>query len=423
MRKPTKARPAAAPGHPAAKPAERLPKVKPRTLLWTGAGLVAALVVLFILGFWIRHRRIAERERMADEIRRRPPPVQVVAPKATAADFPLSLPADVRAFATTSLYARTNGYLAAWKADIYDRVKRGDLLAVISAPDTDADLAQAQANLNQQKTNYGLSVATEDRYRGLIATQGVTQQQLDTYHANREQADANVRAAAAAVAKMQALVDFERIVAPFDGVVTARNYDVGALISAANIGAGQQLFDLAEDDRLRVFVNVPQPYVMMVKYGQPVDLTFERNFPGHTFTGVVARSAGTLDPTTRTLRTELDFTNDDPNFHIFPGMYGEATFHIRRLHPVLTVPTSALLFEANGKQVAVVTAENKIHFQPIVPGSDFGTEIEILQGLKGDERVVANPGEQLSEGMAVTARAESDQNAGASGGGGSGGAK
>jgi RND family efflux transporter MFP subunit len=285
-------------------------------------------------------------------------------------------------------------------------VKKGDVIAVISAPDTDADLEQAKANLNQQETSYQLAVATEDRYRGLISVQGVTQQQLDQFHSTREQAKANVGATAASVDRLKALVGFEKIIAPFDGVVTTRNYDVGALISATNIAPGQELFDLAEDDKLRVFVNIPQAYALLVKFNQPASLAFERNYPGRLFQGVVARSSGSLDPVTRTLHTEVDFNNDDPDHHIFPGMYGEVVFHIQRDHPVLTVPTSALLFEADGKQVAIVNSSNKIHFQKIVPGRDFGTEIEVIDGLKGDENIVANPSEQLTEGLAVSSQAE-----------------
>jgi len=372
-----------------------------RTLTVIAAVVLIGMAALFILGFWIRHERIAQREKMAEKNRDQRPVVQVVLPKTTQKSFELTLPADVRAYATTALYSRTNGYLASWKYDLNDRVRKGDVMAVIAAPDTDAELEQSEATLNQQTTNHQLASATEERYRGLIASHGVTQQTLDQFHSAQEQAKAGVTSAQADVDRLKALVGFEKITAPFDGVVTARNYDVGALISATNIGPGQELFDLASDDTLRVFVNVPQAYSLLIGYGQPVTLVLERNFPGHRFTGVVARSAGVLDPVTRTLRTELDFNNAAP-FRIFPGMYGEAIFAIQRDRPVLTVPTSALLFEAEGKEVAVVTDDNKIHLQKIVPGTDFGTEIEISSGLKGDERVVSNPGEQLAEGVAVT---------------------
>jgi RND family efflux transporter MFP subunit len=378
-----------------------LPKVKNRTLWIIAISVLVAMAVLFVLGFVVRHERIVKREKMAEEEQDKKLVVLVVKPKQTQKAYDLTLPADVRAFASTSLYARTNGFLASWKADINDRVKKGDVIAVISAPDTDADLEQAKAELSQQQTGYQLASSTDERYKGLVPVQGVTQQQLDQFHSQRQQAKANVGSSSATVDRMQALVGFEKIVAPFDGVITARNYDVGALILASNIAAGQELFDIAQDDQLRVFVNIPQAYALLVKFGGPVDLVLQRNYPGHTFTGVVARSAGSIDPVTRTLRTELDFKNGDPAFHIFPGMYGEAVFHIQRPTSVLTVPTSALLFEADGKQVAIVDANNKIHFQKINPGTDFGTEIEILDGLKGDEKVVANPGEQLTEGIVV----------------------
>jgi RND family efflux transporter MFP subunit len=383
-----------------------LPKVAHRTLIIIAVCVFVAMAAFFILGFWIRHERIAKREKMSAEIRDRKLVVDVVHPKKTQQSFTLNLPADVRANAATALYARTNGFLTSWAVDIGDRVKKGDVMAVLSAPDTDADLEQAKAGLRQQQTNYQLAINTDDRERGLIPIQGVTQQQLDQFHSSREQAKANVGAMSASVDRLQALVGFEKIVAPFDGVVTARTYDVGALIQAANNGPGQEMFDVADDNRLRVFANIPQAYALLVKVGQPVTLTLERNYPGQKFTGVVARSSSTLDLVTRTLRTELDFRNDDPEHHIYPGSFGQVTFAVERTDPVLTVPTSALLFEADGKQVAVVTPENKIHFQKITPGRDFGTEIEISSGLKGDENVVANPGEQLTEGIPVTAETQ-----------------
>jgi membrane fusion protein (multidrug efflux system) len=396
--------------NPNEKATEGISKISNGSLAIIAVVVLVTMAGLFILGFWLRHERVGQREAMSKEIREKPPAVQVALAKPTQQSFDLTLPADIRAYATTAMYARTNGYLASWKTDINDRVRQGDLMAVISAPDTDADLVQAQANLVQQQTNYQLAVATEQRYEGLIPTKGVTDQQLDQFKSASEQAKANVASSAAAVDRLKALVGFETIAAPFAGVVTARNYDTGALISATNIAPGQELFDLAEDDRLRVFVDVPQAYALLIQFDQPVTLSLERNYPGHKFTGSITRSAGSLDPVTRTLRTELDFNNDDPAHHIFPGMYGEAIFHIKRDQPVLTIPTSALLFEADGKQVAVVDANDKIHFQKIVPGNDFGTEIEILSGLKGDERIVSNPGEELTEGLAVTVAAPGDAN-------------
>lgn len=393
-----------------------LPKISKTTLAIVAVIMVAAFAGFFVLGFWPRHERIKEREAMAREIQDQKPVVQVVQPKVTGKSVELTLPADVRAYAATALYARINGYLAFWKVDINDHVKKGDLLAVISAPDTDADLKQAEANLeqakanvNQQQTNYELADATYQRYKGLIPTRGVTQQQLDQYRSALEQAKAtliaakaNVESSSSAADRLRTLTNFEKIIAPFDGVITARTYDPGALISASNIGPGQELFDLAEDDWLRVFVNVPQTYSTLITFDQPVMLVLERNYPGHTFTGWVKRSTSVLDPVTRTLRTELDFKNDDPTYRIFPGMYGQAIFSIKREQPVLTIPTSAMLFEADGKQVAVVGSDSKIHFQKVTPGSDFGTEIEVLSGLKGGEQIVSNPGEKLAEGVEVS---------------------
>ena len=380
-----------------------LPKFSTRTVATVAGALVLAMIALFFLGFWPRHERIKERESMAQAVRDRPLIVQTVRPELTTRPIELVLPADIRAYASTALYARTNGYLASWTVDINDRVKKGDLMAVLSAPDTDAQLKEAEANLKQQEVNYQLAAATDGRYRGLIPTQGVTQQQLDQFHSAAEQARANVVSSSAIVDRLKTLVSFERITAPFDGVVTARNYDTGALISASNTAPGQELYDLAEDDRLRVYSSVPQDYAPLVRYGQPVELLLEQNYPGHRFQGLVARSAGTLDPVTRTLRTELDFRNGDPARRIFPGMYGKAVFRFGRDRPALTVPTSALLFQSSEKRVAVVGEDGKVHMRSIVLGNDFGTKIEVLSGLRGDEWIVENPDEQLAEGVSVEA--------------------
>jgi RND family efflux transporter MFP subunit len=380
-----------------------LPKFSTRTVATVAGALVLAMIALFFLGFWPRHERIKERESMAQAVRDRPLIVQTVRPELTTRPIELVLPADIHAYASTALYARTNGYLASWTVDINDRVKKGYLMAVLSAPDTDAQLKEAEANLNQQEVNYQLAAATDGRYRGLIPTQGVTQQQLDQFHSAAEQAKANVVSSSAIVDRLKTLVSFERITAPFDGVVTARNYDTGALISASSTGPGQELYDLAEDDRLRVYSSVPQDYAPLVRYGQPVELLLEQNYPGHRFQGLVARSAGTLDPVTRTLRTELDFRNGDPARRIFPGMYGKAVFRFGRDRPALTVPTSALLFQSSEKRVAVVGEDGKVHMRSIVLGNDFGTKIEVLSGLRGDEWIVENPDEQLAEGVSVEA--------------------
>ena len=380
-----------------------LPKFSTRTVATVAGALVLAMIALFFLGFWPRHERIKERESMAQAVRDRPLIVQTVRPELTTRPIELVLPADIHAYASTALYARTNGYLASWTVDINDRVKKGYLMAVLSAPDTDAQLKEAEANLNQQEVNYQLAAATDGRYRGLIPTQGVTQQQLDQFHSAAEQAKANVVSSSAIVDRLKTLVSFERITAPFDGVVTARNYDTGALISASSTGPGQELYDLAEDDRLRVYSSVPQDYAPLVRYGQPVELLLEQNYPGHRFQGLVARSAGTLDPVTRTLRTELDFRNGDPARRIFPGMFGKAVFRFSRDRPALTVPTSALLFQSSEKRVAVVGEDGKVHMRSIVLGNDFGTKIEVLSGLRGDEWIVENPDEQLAEGVSVEA--------------------
>jgi membrane fusion protein, multidrug efflux system len=388
-----------------------LPRLDRRKIMLVLGAAVLFFVALFLIGFIPhvihQHRLVAEAEAMASE----PPVVGVVQPKFMDETTNLTLPGTARPMQETAIFARTTGYLKSWTNDIGSHVTAGQLLAVLDAPDVDAQLAEAQAALQQAKANvvsaqnnYDLTQATYTRYKGLVATGGVTQQDLDTRQtafslasAARDAADASVKSAEATVQRLQAAQDWEKIYAPFDGTVTARNYDIGALISANNTAAGQEMFRISQTDPLRVFVNVPQSYVTLIRVGQHV--TFRApNYPGRDFDGVVARWAGALDPNSRTMLTELHFDNHDGA--LWPGMYGEANFQIHRDHPPMTVPSTALMFEADGTQLALVK-DGKIRFQPVQVGRDFGSEIEILIGLQGDEQVVSNPGEKLADGLDV----------------------
>jgi RND family efflux transporter MFP subunit len=387
-----------------------LPTITKRQLILIAIAVLLMFTTLFLIGFvprFIHDRNLREE---ADAFAQQPPIVQVVPPQSTQQSIQLPLPGTTSAMQETALYARINGYLKQRYVDIGDHVKTGELLAEIDAPDVDAQLAQAKAalemataNQTSSKTNYDLAQATLTRYKGLVASGSVTQQDLDTRQNNFNTADAAQQAAIASVKSAQANVQqleaqqsFEKIAAPFDGVITVRNPDVGALISAAN-STTNPMFVVSETDILRVFVNVPQSYASFIRINQPVTFTVP-NYPGQIFTGIVARWAGALDPNTRTMLTELHF--DNRQGLLWPGMYGEVKFSLHRDKPVFTVPTSALLFEANGTQLALIQ-DNKVHFQKITVGRDFGTEIEVLQGLQGNEQVVATPGEKLAEGITV----------------------
>ena len=310
----------------------------------------------------------------------------------------------------TSLYARTNGYIKERLVDIGDRVKAGQLLAVISAPDVDdqlaqsqADLRQAEANLNLNKANAELARATlgRDRAAGLIA---VPAQQLDQDQAAYDTAQASVKAAEASIQVNKAtvrryadLVSFQEIKAPFDGVITVRNYDKGVLILADSTAA-LPMFHVAQIDVLRVFVNVPQIFASQIQVGQPA-VVYRREHPDRKFSGKVARTASALDPNTRTMQTEVDVPNADAA--LLPGMYLQVDFDFRRMEPSLMIPSEAVTNRADGAWVGVLDGKDAVHYQKVQVGRDFGADIEILAGLSEGATVIVRPGDELPDGMVV----------------------
>jgi RND family efflux transporter MFP subunit len=390
-----------------------LPRIDKKKITLVLGAAVVLFVALFLIGFIPhvihQHNLVKQAELIAAES----PVVGVVTPKVMDQTTNLTLPGTARPLQQTAIFARTTGYLKSWTSDIGSHVKAGQLLAVLDAPDVDAQLAEAQAALEQaqanvvsSQNNYDLTQATYTRYKGLVATGGVTQQDLDTRQtafslasAARDAADASVKSAQATVQRLQAAQDWEKIYAPFEGEITTRNYDIGALISANDTSAGREMFQIMQTDPLRVFVSVPQSYVTLMKIGQHVTFRVP-NYPGRDFDGTVARWAGALDASSRTMLTELHFDNHDGA--LWPGMYGEVVFQIHRDHPPMTVPSTALLFEADGTQLAIVK-DGKVRFQQIQVGRDLGSQIEILVGLQGDEQVISNPGEKLADGLDVKA--------------------
>lgn len=381
------------------------------------AVIFAVVVLVVVIAFIARivpniaHDR--ELRQQAQNEADAPPVVNVAYPTPQAVNEVLTLPADIRANQQTAIYARVDGYVGQWFVDIGDHVQKGQLLAVIDAPDTDAALAQARATLLQAKanlksaqTNLTLANATYERYHGLLATGSVTQQDLDTRQTNASQAAAEEQADEAAVKSNQATVDrlaslqsFEKITAPFSGTITVRNYDLGARIYSSSTAPGSEMYDIADTDTLRIFVNVPQAYVTYIQVNQPVYFLSQRNYGTTQFTGYVARTAGALDPNTRTLLTQLNF--DNSQHKLWAGMYGEVHINVHRDHPMLTVPTAAMLFESNGTQLAVVDDSNHLHFKKVVVGRDLGSVLEIVGGVTAQEQIVTNPGEKLLEGGEV----------------------
>ncbi len=372
---------------------------------------VLLLAGLFVLGYLPRQHRIAEADRVADEANYKPI-VEVAPPSRQPNAGNLELPADVRALQETSVYPRTTGYLKRLLVDIGDHVKDGQLLAEIDSPEVDSQLNQAKAtqeqasaNLNKAQADEDLAQTTMTRYDTLSKTPGaITQQDIDEKRSQLNQAIAalaaarsNVTAAAADVQRLTDLQSFEKVTAPFAGVITTRNFDIGALLEANTPTAGRELMRIARTDTLRAFVSVPQSAASGVKMGQPATLTV-RNFPGREFAGTVTRSAGAVDPNTRTLKFQIDVANKDDV--LWAGMYGTISLPLLRDHPPMLIPTSALIVQADGTKVAVIE-DGKVKMKTISIGRDLGQQLEVVQGLNDTEQVVSNPGERLADGVEV----------------------
>jgi RND family efflux transporter MFP subunit len=401
--------------HEDAVDASKLPKIRWWAVL--AAALVAgfAFVRLYAFGAAPRAERAeaAKSEAAAYDPR---PVVDVVKPKRGETSFDLKLPADVASMQETAVFARANGYLKAFHADVGDHVKAGQLLAEIDTPEIDAQIDWAKAavdvaraNAAKARVDLDLADATLKRYAGFAESGGATMQQLDEKRSAAEQAksalaaaDANVVLADAEVKRLLTLQGFERVVAPYAGVITARNYDVGALLGPSGAAASKEMFRLQQSEVLRVWVNVPQAYVASAKVGAKAYLAV-RNFPGREFDGAMARAAGVLDPATRTLRCEIDVPN--VGGALYPGMYGEVRFPVTSDRPTLTVPTSAPTFGAAGPTVWVVK-DGRVTGRKALLGRDFGTEIEVTEGVGPEDEVVRNPGERLADGLEVRVAAK-----------------
>ena len=324
--------------------------------------------------------------------------VSLVSPKQTAPAEEIILPGNVQPFITSPVYARTNGYLKKWYFDIGARVKKGQLLAVIETPEVDQQLQQARSNLLTAQANLELATITKTRYQGLLKKHAVSQQDSDnavgTYNANK----AIVQADQAAVDQYGALVSFEKVYAPFDGVITARNTDIGDLInSGSTSNAKTDLFHIAQPGMLRVYVNVPEEYSRGVKVGMTADLALAE-FPGRTFQGNLVRTADAINMTTRTLLIEIDVAN--PTNTLLTGSYAEVHLKIPTQASTFIIPVNTLIFRSEGLRVGVVK-DDKVTLTAVTPGHDFGNQIEIVAGLKSDDQIIINPPDSIITGQQV----------------------
>ncbi len=331
--------------------------------------------------------------------------VSVTRPERGKADQSITLPGTIQPFTDAAIYARTNGYLRKRYADLGSRVKRGQLLAEIDTPEIDQQLQQSRADLVTAEANAKLAKTTAERYQDLIKSESVSRQDLDNAVGGFEARTAEVLSAKANVSRLQQLQGFSRIYAPFDGVITARNTDIGALIDSGN--GAKELFHVAATDRMRVFVSVPQVYSQSARTGLDATVTL-REFPGRTFTGKIARTAEAIDVTSRTLLTEVDV--DNPKGELLPGAYAEVRIQLPPGASSFRLPVNTLVFRAEGMQVATVQGGHVV-MQAVTLGRDFGTTVEVVSGLTGNEQVVINPPDALLAGQAVRVAAPGDNGA------------
>jgi len=309
----------------------------------------------------------------------------------------LVLPGSVQAYYEAPIYARTAGYLRLWHTDIGTSVRKGQLLAEIDTPEVDQELRQAAADLATAKANYELARTTNERWQGLLATQSVSQQDADQRAGDAAAKNAAVQSAAANLARLKELESFKRVLAPFDGVVTQRNTDIGALINAGQT-PGNALFRVADTHRLRIYVSVPQSYAGEIHSGLTADLVFADR-PGKRYQAAVVSTARALDASSRTLQVELQI--DNGGGELLPGSYAQVHFDLRGASASLRIPVNAVLFRAQGLLVATVDSTNHAHLHPIMQGRDFGQEIEVLSGVDPEDTLIVNPPDSISDGMLV----------------------
>ena len=366
-------------------------KVKPRKPLhpplrniavWGPIAAVTFVAILVILGAW---HRVSQRREEKDFVQRTTQlQVNVATAQRDAKPKELVLPGTFDAFNQTTIFPRSNGYVKSWKVDIGDNVKAGQLLAEIEEPEVDQQLAQARA---QQE----IAKVTADRWRDLLDRKVVSKQEYDQNEKAYEAANANLQ-------QLEKIQGFQQVVAPFTGKITARNIDVGTLVTAGTGNSGTPLFNMVQSDPLRVYVFVPQTNAASMREGLKAKILVQER-PGQDFEGTVTRTAGALDPTSRTMQVEVQVPNHDGN--LYAGMYGQVKFLLPDDNAPIVVPADAFVFRAQGPQVVTVTNDNRIHWQKISVGRDFGTQLEVLDGLAENAKVVINPNDDLVEGVQV----------------------
>jgi RND family efflux transporter MFP subunit len=362
--------------------------------------LLAGSIVVRGINSRIRAAAVVKQETLDQSI----PTVAVIHLKHGGMKDEIVLPGNIQAFVDAPIYARTSGYLSKWYTDIGTRVKAGQLIAEIDSPEVDQQLAQAKAELATANANMKLAELTMNRDQNLLKLEAIAKQDVDNAVGAYEADKAIVASQGANLKRLEQLVAFEKVTAPFDGVITARNTDLGMLINAGNGGTTQELFRMATTDKLRVFVSVPQTHSRAATPGLNAELTLTE-YPGRRFTGKIARNAGSIDPSTRTLLTEVDIDNTSGT--LMPGAYAEVHLKLPAQTPALMLPVTALIFRAEGLRVAVVR-DGKAQLVTVTLGRDFGTEVEVTSGLTEHDQVIVSPPDSLSAGAAVRAESKPD---------------
>jgi RND family efflux transporter MFP subunit len=371
---------------------------KKLVLIWLIPFVVFAVLAIFALS-----ERRSSSHALADQTTRDAVPyVSVVHATSANGDSDLILPGTLQAFIESPIYARTNGYLKTWNKDIGTQVKKGDLLAEIETPEVDQQLDQARADLSTAQANLSLSQTTAQRYQELIKTESVSKQEVDNAVGDYAAKKSTVESAAANVKRLEDLESFKRVYAPFNGVITRRNAEIGMLVNAGNGGAPNSLFTMAQVDPIRVFVAVPQTFSPSIHTGLQACLV-EQEMPGRNFCGSVARTADSIDLATRTLNTEVDVPNHSGI--LLPGAYAEVHFALKVSGQKLILPVNALLFRPEGTMAAVVV-DGKIQLKPLSIGRDLGSTVEVLSGITASDAVVVNPPDSLEVGEQVHVAAQ-----------------
>jgi RND family efflux transporter MFP subunit len=365
--------------------------------------LAAAAITLGVMIYaGIRARLAAEADLTRATAQAAIPTVDVVYPKAGAPAQEIVLPGTTQAFIDAPIYARTNGYLMRWYFDIGARVKKGQLLAEIETPEVDQQLQQARADLKTAQANLAIGRTTADRWQSLLKTNSVSQQQTDQFVANYRAMQSTVDSNAANVRRLEELQSFEKVYAPFDGVITARNTDIGALINAGARAPSQELFHMAAIDRLRIYVAIPEVYAGAAQTGATATLRLDA-FPGEVFHGMLVGNANAIDLASRTLLTEVDV--DNSNGRLMPGAYVRVHLTLPTQVQSVTVPSKTLIFQSKGLQVGVVR-NGQAELIPVTIGHDYGSTVEVVTGLQPTDQVIANPSDSLISGTPVRIKAQ-----------------